>query len=493
MKNKKNLFTISILTMAVLFSLNSCNNDVPEDKPIQVFGVEFTPNCYENEGEVVGIDADIAAQAMQNAGVEFEMMSLSESWQTAYDAALAGPNKALLSTAYTPERKDLFKWAGPTSQSMYGIFEKGNSGYQYPLAIEECKLLPSIAVVRHWIETTTLEELGFDNLVYYNTYDEALAAFMNGDIRFMASEFFHLVSSTPSGYFMQNIMTVTRYLTAYNYIAFSKDVSDAVVSNTQQAIEAMIKNQRSISIMRSYFPGMPVDYMPGTIQIYTEVSPPFSYYTGQDTTRKIEGASVDIVNEIQARTGHVNKLNMGLWLDAYAIVQYLPNSALFNMTRTPEREDMFQWVGPISTSKSYFYTLASSGLTIETIEQAKALQSIATPKGWFTHDYLINNGFQNIVATSLTSTEAFQQLIDGEVQALLMTDLDVKWLAEISEVPMSDLNQQLQASDLRDYIAFSLNTPASTVQQWQNHLDAMKTDGTFETIWNEWFEGAQMP
>jgi polar amino acid transport system substrate-binding protein len=279
----------------------------------------------------------------------------------------------------------------------------------------------------------------------------------------------------------------------YNYIAFSKDVSDEVVSKTQKAIESMIKNQRTFSIVTNYLPGLPIDYMPGTIQIYTEACPPFSYYTGKDTTRKIEGASVDIVNEIQARTGHVNKLNMSLWLDAYAIVQYLPNSALFNMTRTPEREAMFQWVGPISTSRSYFYTLASSGLTVSTIEQAKALQSIATPKGWFTHDYLIQNNFQNIVATALTSTEAFQQLLNGEVQALLMTDLDVKWLAEISETPLANLTQQLQASDLKDYIAFSLNTPASTVQQWQQYLVAMNSDGTFNTLWNKWFEGFPKP
>ncbi len=33
---------------------------------------------------------------------------------------------SLLTTAYTPERENLFKWAGPTSQSMYGIFDNGN-------------------------------------------------------------------------------------------------------------------------------------------------------------------------------------------------------------------------------------------------------------------------------------------------------------------------------------------------------------------------------
>lgn len=492
MKNRFLVIAVPFYLLSTLFVLNSCTNDDETDVTIQVSGVEFLPNVIEEEGGVVGIDADMAAEALQQAGVKFEM-SLSVSWYSAYNAALTGPNKALMSVAYTPERKDRFKWAGPTSQSMYAIFENGNSGYEFPLPIEACKLLPSIAVVRHWMETTTLEELGFENLTYYDTYGEALTAFMNGDVSFIASDFFYLVKSLPSGYFMEHVMTVTRYRTVYNYIAFSKDVSDAVVNKVQLAIEAMIKKKQSISIMQQYMSIMPSDYMPGTIQIYTEASPPYSYMTGLDTTRKVEGSSVDIVNEIQARTGHVNKINMSLWTDAYAIVQYLPNSALFNITRTPARENMFQWVGPISTSKSYFYTLASSGLTIETMDQAKALQSIATPEGWFTYDYLVNNGFQNIVATSRTSMEVFQQLINGDVQALLLTDLDVKWLADISEVPLSDLTQQMQASDLLDYIAFSLNTPAGTVQQWQQHLDAMKADETFNTIWNKWFEGYSLP
>ena len=489
MRKRIILLTTSLFLIASLFVFNSCDKD-DEDGTIKVYGAEFTPNVIAQDGEIVGIDADMAAEALQSAGVKYEI-NLSESRESAN--ALICPNKAMLSVGYTPELKDQYKWAGPTSQSIYGIFENGDSGNVFPMPIDDCKLFPSIAVTKDMVETTTLEDLGFKNLVYYNTYEEALAAFVNGTVRYIASDFYHLLKKLPSGFFMEHVMTVTRYHTVYNYIAFSKDVSDEVVSNTQNAIEEMIKNSRSISIMKNYMSIMPSDYMPGTIQIYTEVSPPFSYMTGKDTTRKVEGSSVDIVNEIQSRIGHVNKINMSLWVDAYAIVQYLPNSALFNTTRTPERENMFQWVGPISTSRSYFYTLASSGLTVQTMDQAKALKSIATPVGWFTYDFMVKNGFQNIVATSRTSMDAFQQLINGDVQALLMTDLDVKWLADLSKVPLSDLTQQMQASDLKDYIAFSLNTPASTVQQWQQHLDAMKTDKTFNTIWNKWFEGYPMP
>jgi polar amino acid transport system substrate-binding protein len=492
MKNKLFLITVSFFLIAGIFILNSCKNDDLEYEAIQVAGVEFKPNYLLKNGEIVGIDADIAAQALQNAGIKYNM-SMSESWQSAYYATLNGPNKALLTIAFTPERKDLFKWAGPTSQGMYGIFEKGSSGLVFPLSIEECKLLPSIAVVRNWMETTTLENLGFNNLVYYETYQNALAAFMNGEIKFIASDFYHLTSELPSGYFMSNVRTVTRYRTVYYYIAFSKDVSDAVVSNVQKAIETMIKEQSTVSIVKKYLPLMPSDYIPGTMQLYTEVSPPNNYGTGKDTSRKVEGSAVDFVNEIQKRNGYINKINLSLWNDAYTIAQYLPNSAVFTTARTPERENMFQWVGPISTSRSHFYTLTSSGLTIGTLEQAKAIQSIATPNGWFTHDFLKKNNFQNIVATAITSQEAFNQLITGEVKALLLTDIGVNWLANQNGVPMSSITQQMEALNINGYIAFSLSTPASTVQQWQNHINNMKADGTYETIWNKWFKGVPMP
>lgn len=493
MKNKLFLFAASFFMITSFFILYSCSKeDNNNEKTIQVFGSEFVPYLFLDNDKIVGIDADIAAEAMQNAGVDMEM-SLANSWEEAYDAILSGPNKALLSTTYIPERSDLFKWAGPTSKGMYAIFENGESNFIFPLPIEECKQLPSIAVVTDWWETTTLEDMGFTNLVYFETYSEALESFMNSEVRFIASDFYHLVSALPSGYYLDNVHVVTGYRTVFYYIAFSIDVSDAAVNRIQNEIQSMIEDQSTVSIVRNYIPFMPEAYIAGTIQLYTENSPPSSFEYGHGTSAEVRGSSIDIVNEIMTRTGYVNNINLTLWNNAYAIVQYLPNSALFNTARTPERENMFQWVGPISSSRSHFYTLASSELNIETLEQAKALQSIATPNGWFTHDFLINNNFPNIVATAITSQDAFNQLITGEVDALLLTDVSMKWLADLNNIPMNDITQQMEVLNFNGYIAFSLSTPAATVQQWQSHLDAMKTDGTFETIWNEWFDGVPLP
>ncbi|MFA6617441.1 MAG: ABC transporter substrate-binding protein [Candidatus Neomarinimicrobiota bacterium] len=487
----KSIRILFILFLAVLFALSCQRNN--GDENIEVFGIEFIPNFFIVDDEVVGIDADIASEAMQNASVDMEL-SMADTWQDAYNTILSGQNKALLTVAYTPERKDLFKWAGPTSQGMYGILGNNDTlSSEFPLQIEKCKQLPAIAVVKNWLETTSLEDLGFTNLVYYDTYNEALDVFMSGEVPFIASDFYHLASTLPKGYYLSNVRAITRYRTVYYYIAFSKDVSDALVNSVQNSLQTLIENQSTTAIVRKYISIMPDDYIAGTIQLFTEFSPPSSYSTGRNTSLEIQGSSVDIVNEIQNRTGYINSINLTLWNDAYNIVQYLPNSALFATALTDERENMFQWVGPISPNRTYFYTLSSSGLSIKTLEQAKALESIGTPNGWFSHDFLINNDFQNINATSLTSQESFNQLINGEVQALLMPDTDMKGLADLAGVPMNDLTQHIKALDYDSYIAFSLDTPSSTVREWQEHLDALKADGTFETIWNKWYSGVPMP
>lgn len=487
------LFIYPLILMGLtLFFLNGCETVNPEDETIQVSGIEFIPNCYTQDNKIVGIDVDIASEAMQDAGIDFNM-NMSDSWDKAYNATLKGPNKALLTVGYSDERKDLFKWAGPISQGMYGIAGKGASTPKYPISIDEAKQLEEIAVVRNWLETTTLEDMGFTNLVYFDTYAAALNAFMNNEIKFISSDFYHLVTSMPPNYYMENCFAVTRYKTVYYYIAFSKDVDDAVVSKCQASIDKMIQDQTTLSIVKRYLPSLPSDYIPGSIQLFTEVNPPYNYYTGLAAERKIVGSSVDIVNEIQKRNGFVNKINISTWTDAYSTVLYLPNSAVFTTARTASRENLFQWVGPIDSYKTSFYTLASSGITINTLEQAKALKSIATPKDWYTVDFLASNGFNNIVATAITTQDAFNQLINGEVDALFLKDPVVVWLFKNSGKPEGFISKQYEAMNSKSYIAFSLSTPKATVDKWQSNLEAMKSDGTFKNIWEQWFPGVEIP
>ena len=491
-KFKNIIFSLLIMGLSLLI-LSSCEdtNNV-SDSTIIVSGIEFTPNCFNQNGTAVGIDVDVVSEAMRENGINFGV-SIADNWDAAYNATLKGPNRALLTVAYSDERKDLFKWAGPTSQGMYGVFGKGVTDPRYPLSIEETKQLDAIAVVRGWFETTTLEKMGFSNLVYFDTYSAAVNAFMNDEVKYISSDFYHLVKSLPTGYFKEKVCAITRYKTVYYYIAFSKDVSDAVVAKCQASIDKMIRNKTTFSITQRYLPTMPSDYMPGSIQLYTELLAPNSYYIGSGAERKIVGSSVDIVNEIQKRNGYTDKINMSTWVDAYSTVLYLPNSALLATSRTPEREKLFQWVGPIDTYTTNFYTLTGSGIKITNLEDAKAIKSIATPKGWYSEDYLVSQGFKNIVTTAVTAQDAINQLINGEVEAMFLDDKATTWFLNNGNQAKDIITKQFEAMNTKGYIAFSLKTPKSVVDQWQANLNAMIADGSFKTIWEQWYPGIAMP
>ena len=121
------------------------------------------------------------------------------------------------------------------------------------------------------------------------------------------------------------------------------------------------------------------------------------------------------------------------------------------------------------------------------------MDSVATPSNWYTHEYLLANDFDNIVATSFSPLEAFNQLLSGEVEALFMYDEGINWLCETTATPRDAIVKQFEETYDEGYVAFSLTTPSSVVEQWQQNLEAMKQDGTFETIWQSWFDGSDMP
>ena len=356
------------------------------------------------------------------------------------------------------------------------------------------KALDSIAVVTGWLETTSLEDLGFENLVYYSTYDEAVAALLDDDVVAIASD------GKQFAYRLQGLYSFTddfdvcfSYKSVYYYIAFSKDVDDAVVAAVQNSIDELIKTKQTLAMLKKYFPTANETILPDILQLFTEVAPPFNYYTGSIIDPDIQGSSVDIVAAIQSRNEYASHLNITGWLDGYNTVQYLPNSALLTTVRNADREELFQWVGPIATLRAGFYTLNDSGISIINLEEAKALGSIATPINWYMHDYLVANDFENIVATSFSSLEAFNQLLNKEVDALFMYDEGIDLLCDATSTPRVNIVKQFEESYRAGYIAFSLNTPTEIVQKWQLNLDNMKEDGTFETIWDKWYPGSEMP
>lgn len=479
---------LTYLLMLLLFSFAMCGcsgDSGSTSSPLVIAGIDMHPHSYKDNGAIVGIDADLAARVATDAGIDYRLEMENISFTELYNKTKAGPNRALIGINYAESRKNDFKWVGPISKTEFHVFTK--KGSYLGKGQEAAKNIPSIAAVRGILETTTLENQGFKNLVYFDTYPEAFTAFINGDIKGIATDLMEFAYTVRGKYSITaDFDTIYGYKAAFYFIAVSKDVDDKTISLMQSKVDELVKNGDVYATLKKYFPTAPKFMSPDILHIFSEYAPPLNYYTGLIGNYQVAGSSVEIVKEIQNRLGgYASSIYMTSWSDGYANVQELPNSALFTTARTPDRENLFQWVGPIATMSPGFFTLKAANISADTLEKAKALK-VTTPTEWYTYDYLKANGFGTILTTFYPS-DAFAQLLKGEADAIYIDAEAIDWLCRESGITPDILSKLPVETPVRDgYIAFSLNTPKSTVDQWQKILDAMKVEGVFDVILLGW-------
>lgn len=224
------------------------------------------------------------------------------------------------------------------------------------------------------------------------------------------------------------------------------------------------------------------------LEVLTEEYPPITF------TRdgKVTGLGTEIVEEIQRRVGSTSRIGVVPWARAYQAALSQANVALFTTMRTPEREALFRWVGPLTTVKAGLYARRGSGLRLETLGEAKAVHRIVVPREYWTHQILRAAGFSNL-DTADTPERMVRMLLAG--RASLMA-ADNQTLPEIlAQVGASTKDVELihTFSTSQSYVVLSLGTPEDTARRWQRALNDMKRDGSFARIYAKWLPGEVPP
>lgn len=86
---------------------------------------ELSPPTSMLDGErVIGSATDKVREALTRAGIAHTIELLP--WKRAYSAALTRPDACVYSTTRTPERENLFKWAGPTDEGEWVLLARSD-------------------------------------------------------------------------------------------------------------------------------------------------------------------------------------------------------------------------------------------------------------------------------------------------------------------------------------------------------------------------------
>jgi len=220
------------------------------------------------------------------------------------------------------------------------------------------------------------------------------------------------------------------------------------------------------------------------LQIITEDFAPFNFRSKEG---KITGQSTEVVQEILSRLNLKNDIQLMPWNEGYELALSKNDIVLYSTFRTTEREELFQWVGPIGSDEYVFYTLKNSGLSLSSLEEAKTVNAIGVVQDDARHQFLQQNNVTNLKLYQ-NDAECYKALESGNVELVVGTSITMAQMARQAGVDPSELKPIYTLRKTPLYIAFNKNTSADIVKQWQATLNELKRDGTFDEINERWGE-----
>ncbi|MET0519505.1 MAG: transporter substrate-binding domain-containing protein [Burkholderiaceae bacterium] len=218
----------------------------------------------------------------------------------------------------------------------------------------------------------------------------------------------------------------------------------------------------------------------------TENLAPLNYEEGGQA----RGFSSELLRLMAADAGLPLAIEVLPWQRAVQRAAQQAGSVLFSLTRMPERETQYQWVGPISARRIMVYRLSRrddvrpaslqqlGGLRVGVVRDSAAARQLqaelarpADELEWAVDD-----------ATNL------RKLLAGRMELLAMLDWAAAWHLRQLRLPYATLSPVLPMDVGRSYwFGLPADADPALVRRLQGALDRIRRDGRYERLRQRYF------
>jgi len=215
-------------------------------------------------------------------------------------------------------------------------------------------------------------------------------------------------------------------------------------------------------------------------QVVTEEWAPFNY----QENNQITGMATEIVRGIMVLTGDDFEVVVLPSMRSARALKNRPKTIMYSLFRTPEREPLYKWVGPIVEESIHPYQLANALQPVNSLEQLLHAPKITTRHAGLIPEILQSRGFNNLEKTATESLQLYRMLLAGRTDIIIGdTDAGVAYYSRKLNIAPSALRQipiELYRSSL--YIAFSRDCDDELVASWANALEQLRYSGELKRI-----------
>jgi polar amino acid transport system substrate-binding protein len=215
------------------------------------------------------------------------------------------------------------------------------------------------------------------------------------------------------------------------------------------------------------------------IEAYTEDWAPYNF----EENGEVKGISTDILRAACAKAKLQCTFSMVPWARAYKTAQTQYQALAYTTARRPDRENEFLWVGPILPRTTWVYQTSATRTPVQNLGDLAKLR-IGVVRGEAAEKDLLAAG---VPATALsqqaTNTDVLRMLRAGDVDAMVDTEVGMRWNMKTAGATMAGIIQTIKLTDAGGYY-FAINpaTPVTTVKKLQDAVDELRSKGKITKI-----------
>lgn len=217
------------------------------------------------------------------------------------------------------------------------------------------------------------------------------------------------------------------------------------------------------------------------LTIYTEDWPPASFIEND----KVSGMVVEMVQALQARIGSREPIQLVPWMRGYKALLEEPNIMLFTLGRSAEREKLMIMLGPVAISNTALYTRKGHAARLLAMGDRLYQQPVGAYRGSVFADAAKKKGFMRFdlaPTPQMTANKLLARRFDLWVEGSIAVPSVLKKIGHSS----NEIEKVMILESLELYLAFSTQTSARTIKEWEDALIWLKKDGQFQKIHHKW-------
>jgi len=175
------------------------------------------------------------------------------------------------------------------------------------------------------------------------------------------------------------------------------------------------------------------------------------------------------------------------WPRAYEMTRTRSGIVLFATIRTPERENLFKWVGPIALTKTYLIAPKDSPITIHSLNEAKGL-TVGVVRDYASASMLKKHADLIRIDELRCSEMLIQKLLSGRIDLIAIEERYFHRTLKEMNLTHEDFKHVWLLNRYATHFALSKDTLDVEVKRYQEACDTVRQSLEYQQLLDRYFK-----